>query len=59
VNDCPKIFKRHFSDEDPEKECVIEAGHNFFYNLEAVLVQSTKNLETAKLSIMKCYSVIH
>jgi hypothetical protein len=25
VNDCPKVLKNRFSDEDPEKEFVIEA----------------------------------
>lgn len=58
VNDCPKILKKHFSDKDPEKECVIEAYLNFFSNIGAVLVQSAKILETANLSIMECYSVM-
>jgi hypothetical protein len=42
VNDCPKTLKKHFSDKDPEKECVIEAYLNFFSNIGAVLVQSAK-----------------
>jgi hypothetical protein len=45
VNDCPKILKGQFTDEDPENECVVETYLNFSPDIGAVLVQFTKTLE--------------
>lgn len=56
VNDCPKILKKHFSDEDSEKECIIEAYLNFFPTLVLYLFNLPKLLKL--LILASCNAIV-
>ncbi|KAJ8870184.1 hypothetical protein PR048_029198 [Dryococelus australis] len=56
TDDCPKAVQC-FSD-DPEKELIIEAYLGLFSHIGNILLQTSKYVETADLSIMETFNVI-
>ena len=58
VEDCPKALQKYFSDDDSGKDLILQAYFCFFSHIGNILVNTSKYIENADLTIMETFTAV-